>query len=121
MKNWWKPVVSVALAALFAWQAWAAEDIWKIHGTPGILNYSTVSLQSTAFGSQTYRVRLICTTDCYASFSATNASPSANASSATGMFLPASVPEVFIVPPNGIVAVIQASASGVLSITELTK
>lgn len=72
---------------------------------------------STATGTQTYAVRLVCTTDCLIDFS----TPVTLETVTTLMFLPANVPMTFILSPNRQIAVTEASTAGTLYITELSK
>ena len=112
-------LVGLCLFSLIGYQAYA-EDIWRPINQRQTLAYSTTSsISATAFGEQTYRARFVCSTSCFISFGVSGQNP--NASSATGIFLPASVPEVFIVPQNGKVAVTTGGGGGILSITEMEK
>lgn len=113
-------LAGLCLTAFLGYQAYA-EDIWRPIRQNQTLSFQTTSsIQATAFGTQTYRTRLVCSVSCWISFAVSGESP--NASSATGVFLPANVPEVFVVSPSSKLAVISASgATGVISITDLSK
>lgn len=109
----------LCLVSLIGYQAYA-EDIWRPINQRQMLSFGTTSsISTTAFGSQTYRVRAVCSSSCYISFGVSGENP--NASSATGIMLPANEPEVFLVSPNGKIAVTTGGVTGILSITELTR
>jgi hypothetical protein len=66
--------------------------------------------------NNTLHVRLVATADCWIAF---GANPTAVASAATSILLPAGVPEYFWVYPGERVAVILNVATGVLNVAEL--
>lgn len=75
----------------------------------------------TEFGSQTYVVRLIASTDCYIKFGKTSASSVLTATT-SDMFVKADwTPEYIMVTPGQSVAAIRASADGTLYVTEVTR
>jgi hypothetical protein len=67
----------------------------------------------SAFGTQTYKVRLVATTDCRIRIS--DGTPTAVA---TDTYLPALAAEYFTVTPGQKVAAIQVSSAGTLNVTE---
>jgi hypothetical protein len=77
---------------------------------------SAQSAANTAVGVRV--VRLCATVACWVEFG-----PNPTATATTSSYLPANFPEYFVVAGNGTekVAVIQASAAGSLSITEMTQ
>ena len=113
-------LAGMALAGFLGWQAYA-DDIWRVINQNQTLAFnSTSAMSTTAFGAQTYRTRFTCSVSCWISFSISGSNPSA--SSATGIFVPANLPQILVTNPSGFVAVISASGTpGVLSIVELTK
>jgi hypothetical protein len=87
-------------------------------GSPVSLSGQTVAIgaasaQSSAMNRHSGVVRLVATVTCFVEI---GTNPTAAA--ATGMYLPAGVPEYFTVPQQGKVAVIQAVGAGSLYITE---
>lgn len=84
-------------------------------GTSQVITTSASSQQSTAVSDQTSIVRLFCTKDCFIQI---GQNPTVTASGTTGAFLPGGIIEYFGVNPKDKIAVIQASASGTLYITE---
>jgi len=75
-------------------------------------DYSSTSVQSSAFGASTHLVRLVATTNCYVAF---GTDPTADTSS---LLLIANVPEFFGVKPGEKVAVLRSASDGTLSIAE---
>jgi hypothetical protein len=76
-------------------------------GTPGTI--------SNPIGSQTYRVRVLCTTDAFV----LNVDGAAVVTAATGAYLPALTPECFTVTPGQKISAIQVSAPGTLNVSEI--
>lgn len=74
------------------------------------------SAASTAFGSQTYAIRIAATAACR--FVVGDGTPTATA---TDAYLPANEVEVFTVTPGQKIAAIQETAAGKLSVVELTR
>lgn len=110
----------VLLALCFASPALAEEPVTFFPSTAQNLAYSSASVSITdAVGSYINVVRLVCTTDCYVAFSVSGASAVAN--SATGVFLPANVPEYMRISPNSTVHVIRDTSDGTLSVLEVTR
>lgn len=94
-------------------------------GTRSLGNYRPGTHQSVAYtgtagtianpvGSQTYAVRIIVTTASYIAF---GGGPTATTSD---IYMPAGLPEVFIINPGEKVSAVQVSAGGTLHVTELT-
>ena len=77
--------------------------------------YGSSSAASAAFGAQTYKVRLVATTDCRIRIS--DGTPTAVA---TDTYLPALAAEYFTVTPGQKVAAIQVSSAGTLNVTEVS-
>ena len=77
--------------------------------------YTSSSAASAAFGAQTYKVRLVATTDCRIRIS--DGTPTAVA---TDSYLPASAAEYFTVTPGQKVAAMQVSSAGTLNVTEIS-
>ncbi len=75
----------------------------------------TAGTISNATGSMTQVIRVVATSACYI---AIGSSPTATTSD---IYLPAAVPEYFVVPPSSKVSAIQASAGGTLHVTEMTR
>lgn len=74
------------------------------------------SQASTAFGAQTYAVRVCCTGACHYLVSHNGASATANSA-----YLPANTPEIVACSPGDKVAVIRdAAATGNFTVTEMT-
>lgn len=70
---------------------------------------------TNAFGESTRMVRVVSTTDAFITFAKTPVATTAH------MFLPANVPEYFLVDPGQKAALIQSTASGDAYITEVSK
>lgn len=85
-------------------------------GTNQTITMSGSSQQSTAFGAQTFAIRLA--TAGQPAFFEIGASPAASAS--TSPVMPANTSELFTVTPGQKVAVLEAGTAGAISITELT-
>ena len=77
--------------------------------------YGSSSSASAAFGAQTYKVRLVATTDCRIRIS--DGTPTAVA---IDTYLPGLAAEYFTVTPGQKVAVIQVSSAGTLNVTEVS-
>jgi hypothetical protein len=77
--------------------------------------YGSSSAASAPFGAQTYKVRLVATTDCRIRIG--DGTPTAVA---TDTYLPALAAEYFTVTPGQKVAAIQASSAGTLNVTEVS-
>jgi hypothetical protein len=77
--------------------------------------YTGSSAASAAFGAQTYKVRLLATTDCRVRIS--DGTPTAVA---TDTYLPALAAEYFTVTPGQKVAAIQQFSAGTLNVTEIS-
>lgn len=92
-------------------------------GTGRIGTKQTVSYTGTAgtitnpIGTQTYRVRVICTSDAYV----LPVDGTAVATAATGAYMPALSVEYFTVTPGQKVSAIQVSASGTLEVVEVVQ
>ena len=84
-------------------------------GTSQAITTSASSIQSAAIAQQSSIVRLFCTKDC---FIAIGPNPTVDATGTTGAFLPGGIIEYFGTNPGDKIAVIQATASGTLYITE---
>lgn len=74
----------------------------------------TAGTVANVFGAQTYKVRVVVTTD---AFITTDGS---TATAATGAYLPALSAEYFTVSPGQKASAIQVSAGGTLYVTEIT-
>jgi hypothetical protein len=77
--------------------------------------YGASSAASAAFGAQTYKVRLVATSDCRIRIG--DGTPTAVA---TDTYLPALAAEYFTVTPGQKVAAIQVSSAGTLNVTEVS-
>jgi hypothetical protein len=84
-------------------------------GTSQVVAIGASSVQSNAIGQQSSIVRLFSTKDC---FIAIGQNPVVDATGNTGAFLPGGIIEYFGTNPGDKIAVIQASVSGTLYITE---
>ena len=84
-------------------------------GTSQDVSYTASSAASAAFGSQTYKVRLLATTDCRVRIG--DGTPTAVAADT---YLPALSVEYFTVTPGQKVAAIRQSADGTLNVTEIS-
>ena len=74
----------------------------------------TAATITNAVGTETYIVRVVCTTDAFIKI---DNSPTATTSD---VFCPASTPEYFSITPGQKVSAVQSSASGTLYVTEIT-
>jgi hypothetical protein len=74
---------------------------------------ATAGTIASPFGTQTRKVRVLVTTDAYVKI---DNSPTATTSD---VFVPAKLPEYFIVSPGESVSAIQVSSNGVLHVTEI--
>jgi hypothetical protein len=74
----------------------------------------TAGTISNGVGSQTYKVRVLVTTDAYIKI---GDSPTATTSDT---YIPALTPEYFTITPGQKVSAIQVSSSGALKVTEIT-
>ena len=83
-------------------------------GTTQSVAYSTTAgTIANPVGSQTYKVRVVCSSD---AFVRVDDSPTATTSDA---FLPGGAPEYFTITPGMKVSAIQSSAAGTLYVTEV--
>jgi len=76
--------------------------------------YTGTAAASTVFSSQTYKVRLLATTDCY--FRIGDGTPTATTSDS---YLPALAAEYFTCTPGQKVSAVQVTAAGSLNVTEI--
>jgi hypothetical protein len=81
-------------------------------GTAQEVAIGAASAASAAFGAQTYQVRVVATSACRVG----DGTPAALAADS---YLPADRPEYFTCTPGQRIAVIQESAGGKLSVTEV--
>jgi hypothetical protein len=79
------------------------------------VDYTAASASSSAFGAQTYGIRVIATTDCHVKIG-----DGTVAATNSETYLPADLPEYFTVTPGQKIAAIRAAADGALFVTELT-
>lgn len=93
-------------------------DIYRPATGAQILGYDSTSRTITERITNRV-VRLVCTTDCYVTMYASG--QSFPATSVTGIFLPARVPETFSISPNSFISVTRSSTSGNLHVQELTR
>lgn len=109
-----------ALLLLFSAPAFAQTAIYK-PATPGIaFPYDGTSRRVTsAFADYTSIIRLVCTTSCFVAFGVSGSNP--NATTATGLFLPANNPEYFLTSGQNRMSVIRLNGDGTLYIQEMTK
>jgi hypothetical protein len=85
-------------------------------GANQTLAVGVASAQSLAFAAGSKVVRVVATSNCWIVF---GVNPTAAATSGNGSYVPAGAIELWRVTPGHRVAVIQDSAAGTLSITEL--
>lgn len=90
-------------------------------GTGRAVTDSAGHLGGYNIGSFTEIIRLVCSQSCFVAFSATGVTPSISATSATAMFLPANVPELFSTRGRARIAVIRLTSDGTLYINEMSK
>lgn len=106
------------LLCLLAFPAHAADTILFAPVKTQNLNFSTVQTKATDdFSGSIEGVRLVCSTDCYVAF---GVSAGLTATAGTGIMVPANQPTNFKIS-GGNIAVIQVSATGRFSITEMSK
>ena len=82
------------------------------HGRPGktqTIAFTATPANSAAFGSQTFRIRLVATSACTVTISG----------GASAMYLAPNFPEVLLVTPGQSLSVVEVSANGNLFLTEL--
>lgn len=85
-------------------------------GTHQTVSYTgTAGTISNATGNTTQVIRVVATTACYI---AIGSSPTATTSD---IYMPANVPEYFVVPPSSKVSAVQVSSGGALHVTEMTR
>jgi hypothetical protein len=90
----------------------------RFTGVSDVVTVSGTSAESEAITAYCHDVRLVSTTNCWITFGATGATASAADGSA---YLPANVVEYFHVTPGQVVAVVQDTAGGVLSVAEMSR
>ncbi len=76
---------------------------------------SATSVASSAFGSQTYQIRVASPTACFLRIA------EAPTAVTTDAYLPANVVEYFTVTPGQKIAGITATGTGLMSVTEITQ
>lgn len=87
----------------------------------GLTDYITVgaaSAQSAVWATTTREIRVVSTTNCHVNI---GQNPTAAASDNNGFYLPANVVEYFHVSPGQRLAVIQDSAGGTMTVSEMTR
>lgn len=87
-------------------------------GKTDYITTGAASAQSASFQATTEEIRVVCTAACHINI---GENPTAAASDNNGMYLPANVVEYFHVTPGQKLAVIQDSASGTLTVSEMTR
>lgn len=75
--------------------------------------YTGTAGATSAIGAQTYKVRVLVTTDAFVT------TDSSTPSATSGAYLPALSPEYFTTTPGQIVKAVQVSAGGTLYVTEM--
>jgi hypothetical protein len=75
--------------------------------------YTGTAGATSAIGSQTYKVRVVVTTDAFVT------TDGSTPSSTAGAYVPALSPEVFTTTPGQVVKAVQVSAGGTLYVTEI--
>jgi formyltetrahydrofolate synthetase len=95
----------------------SAPTIWYPAGPQQNIAVGAASVAATAFGVETTTIRLASTTNCFVLI----APVSTPVTTANGFYLPLGRAEYFRVPTNGVLTVIQATAGGTLSVTEVTR
>ena len=80
--------------------------------TQNVAYSTTAGTITNALGAQTYKVRVVTTTDAFITTDGTTAT-------AAGAYLPALAVEYFTVSPGQKVSAIQVSAGGTLYVTEI--
>lgn len=86
-------------------------------GTNQKIAYTTHA-ESAAFGTETYAIRIVTTTNAWY---AIGLAPVATTSSGGGTYLPLGIVEIIRVTPGEKISVVQDSAGGNLSVTEMTR
>lgn len=82
----------------------------------------TTGKAQNQYNQHVQTVRLLCTEDCFISIGASNETLNApEASSTSGMFLPADTIEYFGIRSGEVVSAIRSSTSGTIYIQEMTK
>lgn len=83
-------------------------------GTNQVVAYTgTAGTISNAVGSQTRVVRVVTTTAAYAAIG--------TSATTTDVYMPAGVPEYFLVTPGEKISAVQVSSGGNLHVTEMTR
>lgn len=82
------------------------------------ITVAAASAQSVVWGSNTFEIRVVSTTACHINI---GTNPTAAATDNNGMYLPANVVEYFHVSPGQRLAVIQDTAGGTLTVSEMTR
>ena len=90
-------------------------ELWR-PGASHDVAIGAASVQSAAIGGTITRVRLVATSACYVAFGS-----SPTATKPGSVRLASNFPEMFLVRPGEKVAVIEDSAAGTLTITEMTR
>ncbi|KKM64159.1 hypothetical protein LCGC14_1504140 [marine sediment metagenome] len=110
--------IAAFIAVLFIAGAAKAHETYFITAST-VLSYSVTAVTAPhpGVGSQTRRVRLVCTSDCFVAIS--HAFTTLATSSPT--YLPLDKPEVFRIEPGNTILVIKDTADGDLHISELSK
>lgn len=85
-------------------------------GTTQKLATSATAKASTAFGAQTYAVRVVCTAACHIAFG-----PAPVATTSDAYLAPNNRGEFIGVTPGEMLSVVEDSAAGVLYVTELSR
>ncbi len=120
-----KRFLLAALLAAFSFPAMAQSVFPPLQPITGahFRGYAGTSVSITsAFTANTEMAMFTCTTACFIQLAISGRTPVAVASGVTSsMYLPANVPALLRVPPNGKVAVIQLSAAGVLIVQEMSR
>lgn len=75
----------------------------------------TAGTVTNVFGTQTYRVRVVCTTDAFV----LNTDGGAAVTASTGAYLPALQAEYFTVTPGQKMSAIQVAAGGTMYVSEI--
>jgi hypothetical protein len=90
------------------------------NGTTQIVSYDGTTAITSAFGAQTYQIRVVATTAC--NYHIYDSTGSATASNTTDAYLPAALIEYVTVSPGQKISAIKASGgtAGVLTVTELS-
>jgi hypothetical protein len=88
-------------------------------GTKQTVSYTgTAGTIASPIGTETYKVRVLCTTDAYVLN--VDGPAFAAVTSSTGAYLPALMPEYFTVSPGQKISAIQVSAGGTLEVVEMS-